>query len=494
MNIRLCDLPCYQERKVKKGSLAYRVRNHVFDLERLPTEGLREDFYNYVMYRGTERTILTLRREMELFSEASKFLAERYPGMDRLTEVPEETLVREMKKWLISQGKSIVTKTVSVRRGISGARERESISFLRRAYRYFQLPDCRPEEEKDVWKLDRLDLHLRNNPVKNADTINFTHIVQDKMREELKQVMLLSELRSKALGTVKAEMSAMNRFSNYLSVRFPKVNSFSDLNRDMIEDYLIYLNTEAVERKSYRSDFFHLKTVLEIAGKILDKPQIGRLFLDSDTPREVRKVYRAYSDEELKRLNKVIIEGDVQVARALVLHQILGTRISETLTLRQDSIQKHGDRSFLQIYQVKTRNLYQKPVSGEALQVIEAAIAYTKERFPESPYIFANERDPSRPMTYAKIQYHLMALIHENDLRDDHGELFGVGTHLFRHTYGQKLTEMHMDDLTIAKLLGHKGLSSVRHYRKMSNKKLAEETKELREGMDDILADIMQGW
>lgn len=493
MKIRLCDLPCYQERKVKKDSLAYKIRNCAFDLYRLPTEGLRLDFYHYVMYCGAEKTVSSMRTECSDFNEMADFLNSRFPAMDRLTEVPEETLVREMKKWLINEGKSLAVKNVSHRKGVYGSKERTSLGYLRRAYQFFQLPDLRPIEEQDVWRLDSLDIQLKDNPVKKVETINFTGILQEEMRKQLKRIILI-ELQSNALATVITEMTAMNRFSRYLNDRFPKVDSFSELNRGIIEEYLVYLNIEADDRESYRTDFYHLKMVLETAEKVLEMPHLGRLLLYSDAPREVKKVFRAYSEAELARLNKAIIEGDVQVGRALMLHQMLGTRISETLTLRQDSIQEHDGRYFIQIYQIKTRNSYHKPISSEMLQLIEAAIAYTKERFPDSPYIFANERDPSRPMTYAKIQYHLMALIHENDLRDDHGEPFGVGTHMFRHTYGQKLTEMHLDDFTIAKLLGHKGLSSVKHYRKMSNKKLAEETRELREGMDDVLSDIMQGW
>lgn len=493
MKIYFYELPCYQERKIKKESLSYRIRNHAFDLYRLPTEGLRYDFYHYVMYRAAERTLLSMRTELGEFNEMAEFLSVRYPQMDRLTEVPEETLAREMKKWLINRRKSVVSKRTSHRTGIYSTQERQSISYLRRAYKFFQLPDFRPVEEQDVWNLEELGFRLKDNPIKKADTISFIGIVQEKMRDELKQIIFI-ELQSKALGTVNAEMTAVKRLSRYLDERFPDVGSFSDLNRGIMEEYLIYLNTGDSDRESYRTDFFHLKMVLATGEKVLEKPLVGQLILDSDAPREIKKVFQAYSEAEVARLNKAIVKGDVQVARALMLHQMLGTRISETLTLRQDSLQEQEGKYFLPIYQIKTRNLYHKPVSEEMLQLMEAATAYTKERFPESPYIFASERDPSRPMSYQKIYYHLKALIHENDLRDDHGELFSVGTHMFRHTYGQKLTEMHMDDLMIARLLGHKSTSSVRHYRKMSNKKLAEETKELREGMDNILADIMQGW
>ena len=61
---------------------------------------------------------------------------------------------------------------------------------------------------------------------------------------------------------------------------------------------------------------------------------------------------------------------------------------------------------------------------------------------------------------------------------------------MFRHCYGVKLTELHVDDWTIAKLLGHKGVKSVQYYRKMSNQRLADETREVRNLMSQIILAI----
>lgn len=54
-------------------------------------------------------------------------------------------------------------------------------------------------------------------------------------------------------------------------------------------------------------------------------------------------------------------------------------------------------------------------------------------------------------------------MIHTEDLRDDTGQLFGFGTHMYRHYYGVKLTEMHLDDWTIARLLGHNNINNVQY-------------------------------
>lgn len=72
----------------------------------------------------------------------------------------------------------------------------------------------------------------------------------------------------------------------------------------------------------------------------------------------------------------------------------------------------------------------------------------------DTVYIFVDEKNSKRPMQYNTVQNKVMDLIQKKDLRDDHGELFGFGTHMFRHVYGIRLTELHLDDWTIANYWG----------------------------------------
>lgn len=57
-----------------------------------------------------------------------------------------------------------------------------------------------------------------------------------------------------------------------------------------------------------------------------------------------------------------------------------------------------------------------------------------------------------------------------------------------------KLTEMHLDDWTIAKLLGHSSVRSVQYYRKMSNQILADETRKIRHRQSQIILENLDGW
>ena len=85
-------------------------------------------------------------------------------------------------------------------------------------------------------------------------------------------------------------------------------------------------------------------------------------------------------------------------------------------------------------------------------------------------------------------------MIYDNNLRDDAGNYFGFGSHLYRHYYGVKLTEMHLDDWTIARLLGHNNLKNVKYYRKMSNQVLADDTCKVRKRLSDMILENLDGW
>ncbi len=48
-------------------------------------------------------------------------------------------------------------------------------------------------------------------------------------------------------------------------------------------------------------------------------------------------------------------------------------------------------------------------------------------------------------------EYGYQLSIVKEDLRDDEGKSFGFSTHMFRRSYGAKLTELHLDDSQTAR-------------------------------------------
>ena len=148
----------------------------------------------------------------------------------------------------------------------------------------------------------------------------------------------------------------------------------------------------------------------------------------------------------------------------------------------------------MRIFQIKRQNTVYKPANETVVKLIEKSAAYTREHFGQEEYVFVSQEDPKKPMSYASIQYQMMKLIREKNLTDANGEYYGVGTHIFRHTMGQRLTQMHIDDKTIASLLGHSGTGSVDKYRRFGSKALADETRETRRKYDSVINQVRKEW
>lgn len=493
LRIYMKDLPCYEKAKEKPSVAIKRVGNRFFDLGKIPNEGLRAEIRPFLLYRGTILTLSSMQEEIRQYNVFCRFLQEKEAALDSLQGIDSHTMVQQLKAWLLKQGYRLMYHTDRGSNRPAKNRENEIIQYLKKILRFLEPQSGRPEWEKDIWNIERLDQAvLKTNPIKHVKSLNFTKIPQQQIREEVKQVTRM-ELKCVCIDTVLAEIHAVKRFSQYLDEYRPNIHSLREVERDDMEAYLTYLNTEALGKKSFRSELHHLKTVFEVAGNILECPGLHVLFFEGDIPAGKKALYKSYSDAELIRLNRHIVTMDEQIARALIIHEMLGTRISDTLTLAPDCLYQMNGHYMIKIKSVKSHE-YEKPVSDELVQLIQKSINYTKERYGDTRYIFVSEKDPGEPIQYGMLQYRIHEMIVAQDLRDDQGNLFGVGTHMFRHTYGRKLTEMHMDDYTISRLLGHANTSSVKYYRRMSNKALEFETREMRKSMDSILNDIIGRW
>ena len=67
----------------------------------------------------------------------------------------------------------------------------------------------------------------------------------------------------------------------------------------------------------------------------------------------------------------------------------LGTRISDTLTLRQNAVREGENGSFfIRIQQVKTGKSYEKAINTDVKALFEKACEYTNERYGIRDYVF----------------------------------------------------------------------------------------------------------
>lgn len=484
------ELKCYAEATEKQRKTNY--TSPYYDMLGIESEGLKKELRAFVLHHGGKVSFSTILCEKIKFRRLVDFLKEKdTSGMESFLDREAEKWMRQFRGWMLQNGHPLTGKKVTVY-GNEHIVDSRQIKYFEKILRFLQPADERDEREKDIWELDRLDIVVRDNPIYNVKTLNFTKISQPDMREETKKAVYL-RLQYEALGTVQNGMNAMRQFSAYLKEKYPKVQSCAEIDRNILEAYLIYRMTECAPRKGASNQVLALRSMLETIGKLYQYPQLDRLFLNTDIPPEEQPEFRVYSEREMKLLNAHIARMDEQIARCLVIHQMLGTRISDTLTLRRDCLYNEHRQKMIRIHQVKT-DTYDKPISRELAMLIQKAAEYTAGRHGETKYIFVNEDDVSRPLQYTTVKHKVLAIIQREQLRDDDGKPFRFNSHMFRHYYGVKLTEMHLDDWTIAKLLGHKRLGSVQHYRKMSNQLVADETRAVRDMMTKIIYENLDGW
>ena len=488
--IYLKDMPCYQKATELQKKQA--AKNAFYDLGDLPSQPIREVMRAFIEQEGSKMALSTVYSRIQYYRKLCRFLKKRAKGVQNFDERPAETWMRQYKGWLLGEGVRLTYE----HQGLYGNVEitqSKVVTYLRRVLDFTKsMSDYRSEREKDIWELSQLDIPIHANPIKNNKTLNFTKIPQQEIREELKKGIYLN-LQTEAIACVQKEITAMCRMVGFLAEKKKEVQSCRDIDRKVMEEYLIYLKTEDTSTKHFHADLNRLRAILESIGRVCDYHNLDGLFINRDIPPERQSEFKAYSDGELRRLSANLVEMDEQYARVMIIHQMLGTRISDTLTLEMDCLDMQGSEHIIKIRQMKTKT-YEKPISGELAALIRKAMNYTRERYGQTKYIFVDEKDSEKPLQYNTIQCKVMLMIQDRDLRDDHGKLFGFGTHLYRHTYGMKLTEMHLDDFTIAKLLGHSSVRNVKYYRKMGNQILADETRKVRQMLSEIILQNLNGW
>lgn len=488
--IYIKELAQYRGIVLDENQKKYVAKNPYYDLSELPSGNIREEVRAFLLDRSKKVDIVTFYGECTRYKKVCRFLSRYAKNINSLADIEKEVWMKKLKAWMFQEGIEITKKSECVYGTVVLLKTRE-FGYLDAMLDFVNVQEI-SEREKDIWRLGKLDIPYKDNIVKSSKTINFTGIFQKEIREEVKKGIYLN-LQGEAIACVQKEMTAMRRLSRYLKERWPRIQSCKELEREIIEEYLTYLKTEATETKHFHADLNRLRAVLESIGHACGYQNLRDLFLARDIPPTRKAEFKVYSDEELKRLNAAIVNMDEQTARLMIIHQMLGTRISDTLTLETDCLYEKGIDTIIRIRQMKT-SAYEKPISTELAALIRKAIAYTQERFGETQYIFVNENNPNKPVQYGTIQTRIIKMIREQDIRDDNGNLFGFGSHLYRHYYGAKLAEMHVDDWTLAKLLGHTNVKNVKYYRKMSNQILADDTRKARQKLSDILLKNLDGW
>ena len=356
-----------------------------YDLDLLPSVQMQKEMRKFLKYRGQQLGAEKFYTERRFYHHLCKMLQTRRDRPESFLDWDKEKWKQQMKIWLLQQ-RLPLTEIAKSHCGNETVSQAKTLHYIDRLIDYFlDLRDADVDEmTKDVWQLEKLDIQVKQDLTRTTRIINFKEISQQDLREEVKKAIYF-QLKTESIGTVKKEMTAIRRFSRYLKENNKEVDSCSKLDRKIMEEYLIYMKTEDTGTKRYRAELTRLRALLNMVADVYQYPQVKDLILNRDIPPDIRGEIKIYSDQELKRFNAFLTKVDVQTARLMLIHQMLGTRMSDTLTLRTDCLIEKDGETIIQIHQMKT-HFYEKPISQELAALIKEAIRYREKEHGKGNY------------------------------------------------------------------------------------------------------------
>lgn len=300
-----------------------------YDLDLLPSVQMQKEMRKFLKYRGQQLGAEKFYTERRFYHHLCKMLQTRRDRPESFLDWDKEKWKQQMKIWLLQQGLPL-TEISKSHCGNETVSQAKTLHYIDRLIDYFlDLRDADVDEmTKDVWQLEKLDIQVKQDLTRTTRIINFKEISQQDLREEVKKAIYF-QLKTESIGTVKKEMTAIRRFSRYLKENNKEVDSCSKLDRKIMEEYLIYMKTEDTGTKRYRAELTRLRALLNMVADVYQYPQVKDLILNRDIPPDIRGEIKIYSDQELKRFNAFLTKVDVQTARLMLIHQMLGTRMSD---------------------------------------------------------------------------------------------------------------------------------------------------------------------
>jgi integrase len=216
--------------------------------------------------------------------------------------------------------------------------------------------DDRPEYEKDVWDLKKLN--VPSNASKPVWALKFKNISQPWLRQSPKKFMKHS-LSTRSADTCRHILAAIDRFSAFAG-QYDGSLQAACLTRSLMIEYVGYLSATGLSAQTRANFLVNLRTFIETCTQlaIAGFPK-ERIIYDDDFPKILKSLPRFIPQDILDQLFRHLDKWDLQWQRMILVLYECGLRVGELLTLPLDCLYQDPEGDwFLHYYQWKLKQAH----------------------------------------------------------------------------------------------------------------------------------------
>ncbi|MBH8577294.1 tyrosine-type recombinase/integrase [Nostocaceae cyanobacterium CENA369] len=343
--------------------------------------------------------------------------------------------------------------------------------------------------ESDFW--DLREMGVKFPPSTNWFTANFEHITQNWLKQAAKQSTKFNAT-TRTGGTCLSKLDDIKKFSRFLGVNYRNLNP-SEIDRDCILNFLIYLQREYPDSKSIntrREAIKQLDEFIKLSHRFnwlnIANPN---LIFPEDLPR-LSKSGKTFDqiipDEVIEQVISNLDGLPIHFARMVLLKLAVPIRVSEVCGMRFDCLRQDAEGDWwLHFWDYKLNKEHNPvPISRELVKVIQAQQQLTKGVVEENyQYLFcarngAQKKDGTfnyiaHPPGASSFRFALKQFTEDRNITYQ-GRIYKdlSKTHRFRHTGASELINKGMPLLMVQEILGHETPEMTLVYAKLYDKTL----------------------
>ncbi|BAZ18068.1 integrase family protein [Calothrix sp. NIES-4071] len=340
----------------------------------------------------------------------------------------------------------------------------------------------------DVWTAADLGLQVKLHS-NDGDKLNFNrNIYQEWLKVYIKKFIKYKASQTSSFQSLQSFLYRFRYFSKFL-LNQPEINKIENITREVIINYLFYLNKESLAQITKGKCISALVSLFEVGSAnkwFTVEPYLVR---KEDYPKRDKALPRYIPEEVIGQLNQHLDVLPEPIMRMVLVIQECGLRIGELCQLGLDCLKQDNKGGwFIQFMRWKMNFETTLPISIELAQVIKEQQVYIQQNFGKDyKYLFCGRKASSkfvpvpRVMSDQSFANHLKRLAEQFNICESTGKTWNFQTHQFRHTVGTRMINNGVPQHIVQRYLGHESPTMTMVYAHIHDETLRKEVEKYHE-------------